>query len=126
MTKVLIADDNRQIRMLVSAALRSTGWDLVEAEDGEAAIEAAVRERPDLILLDVVMPKLDGFEVLHFVRTRPETQACRVIMLTAEGTSHDHDNGADADAYVVKPFQASELREVAAEVLARPLEASTG
>ena len=78
MTKVPIADDNRQIRMLVTAALRSTGWILLEADDGEAAIEAAVRERPDLILLDVVMPKLDGFEVLHFVRMRPETKGCRV------------------------------------------------
>ena len=122
MTKVLIADDNRHIRMLVSAALRSTGWGLFEADDGEAAIEAAVRERPDLILLDVVMPKLDGFEVLHFVRMRPETQGCRVIMLTAEGSSHDQQQGAEADAYLIKPFKAAELREVAAEVLARGVE----
>jgi DNA-binding response OmpR family regulator len=119
MTKVLIADDNRHIRLLVGAALRSTGWELIEAEDGQAAIETAVRERPDLVLLDVVMPRLDGFEVLHFLRTRPETSGCRVIMLTAEGTQRDHDRGKDegADAYLVKPFAGAALRELATAVL---------
>ncbi|MBE0476380.1 MAG: response regulator [Coriobacteriia bacterium] len=119
MTKVLIADDNRHIRLLVSAALRTAGYELIEAADGEAAIEAAVRERPDLVLLDVVMPKLDGFEVLRFIRKRPETAGCRVIMLTAEGTEADRDRGLEsgADGYLVKPFSADRLRSALAELL---------
>lgn len=120
MRKVLIADDNRHIRLLIGAALRSSGYELIEAADGEAAVETAVRERPDLVLLDVVMPKLDGFEVLAFIRKRPETAGCRVLMLTAEGTSGDRERGIEcgADGYIVKPFAAEDLRAKLAELLA--------
>jgi DNA-binding response OmpR family regulator len=118
--KVLIADDNRQIRMLVSAALRSGGYVIVEAVDGEAALEAAIAERPDLVLLDVTMPKLDGFEVLHLLRKRPETAGCRVILLTTAGTLADIKHGLDEGAcdYLVKPFEPARLREAVGKALA--------
>jgi DNA-binding response OmpR family regulator len=118
--KVLIADDNRQIRMLVSAALRSGGYVIVEAVDGEAALEAAIAERPDLVLLDVTMPKLDGFEVLHLLRKRPETAGCRVILLTTAGTLADIKHGLDEGAcdYLVKPFEPAHLREAVGKALA--------
>lgn len=112
MKKILIADDNRQIRMLVTAALRASGYDLVEVEDGEAAVETAVAQRPDLILLDVTMPKLDGFEVLHFLRKRPETESCRIVMLTTAAQEKDIERGRleGADDYITKPFEPALLR----------------
>lgn len=117
--KILIADDNRQIRLLVSVALRSGGYQLIEAEDGEAALETAVSERPDLVLLDVTMPKLDGFEVLHFLRKRPETTGVPVIMLTTAAQEADIERGRQEGAqdYVTKPFEPAVLRETVQRVL---------
>lgn len=119
MSKILIADDNRQIRMLVSAALRSGGYELVEAEDGEDALLKAVAERPDLVLLDVTMPKLDGFEVLHFLKKRPETSACIVVMLTTAAQEWDLKRSKDegAAAHLTKPFEPSLLKETVAKLL---------
>jgi DNA-binding response OmpR family regulator len=116
---VLIADDNRQIRMLVNASLRSSGYDLIEAEDGEATLETALDRHPDLILLDVTMPKLDGFEVLHFLRAKPETAETKVIMLTTAGTPADIQTGAEmgVSGYIIKPFQPAELRAAVDKVL---------
>jgi two-component system alkaline phosphatase synthesis response regulator PhoP len=92
----------------------------VEAVDGEAALEAAIAERPDLVLLDVTMPKLDGFEVLHLLRKRPETAGCRVILLTTAGTLADIKHGLDEGAcdYLVKPFEPAHLREAVGKALA--------
>jgi CheY-like chemotaxis protein len=111
--KILVADDNRQIRMLVSASLRSGGYVLVEAEDGEDALQKAIAEVPDLVLLDVTMPKLDGFEVLHFIRKRPELAGCKVVMLTTAASAADLKHSSDEGAYahLVKPFAPAALRE---------------
>lgn len=116
---ILIADDNRQIRMLVSAALRSGGYELAEAADGEEALEKAITSHPDLILLDVMMPGLDGFEVLQFLRKRPETHDCRVIMLTTAGTPADIKHGAELGIsdYVIKPFEPHVLKEAVTKAL---------
>jgi DNA-binding response OmpR family regulator len=112
--KILIADDNQQIRMLVKAALRTCECEILESEDGEAAVELAIAEKPDLILLDVMMPKLDGFEVLHFLRLRPELGGCRIVMLTTATATADRQRGQDegADDYMVKPFEATALRDI--------------
>lgn len=117
--RILIADDNRQIRMLVAAALRSLGHELLMAEDGEEALEMATASPPDLVLLDVQMPGLDGFEVLRFLRARPETAVMKVVMLTADAQAVDKLRGAElgADGYVVKPFSPSALRETVRRVL---------
>ncbi len=117
---ILVADDNRQIRMLVKAALRSGGYEIVEAEDGEQAVELVTQEPPDLVLLDVMMPKLDGFEVLHFLRKRPETSSVRVVMLTtaAQETDRERAEAEGVEGYVVKPFEPTELKRVVAEALA--------
>jgi DNA-binding response OmpR family regulator len=117
--KVLIADDNRQIRMLVRAALRSGGYELLEAVDGEEALDMAVSEQPDVILLDVMMPKLDGFEVLDFIRKRSETECCHVVMLTTAASEADQKYGSEhgAEEYVVKPFTPSDLRAAVERVL---------
>jgi CheY-like chemotaxis protein len=117
--KILVADDNRQIRMLVSASLRSGGYVLIEAEDGEAALQTAIDEHPDLVLLDVNMPKLDGFEVLHFLHTRPDTADLKIVMLTTAAQKADIKAGLDEGAidYVVKPFEPAALRDAVQRAL---------
>ncbi len=117
--RIVIADDNRQIRMLASAALRADGYDLVEAEDGEAALECVFSDPPDLLLLDVMMPKLDGFEVLRFMRERPETCETKVIMLTTAGSLSDMQTATamECSGYIVKPFEPGALRDAVTKVL---------
>jgi CheY-like chemotaxis protein len=118
--KILVADDNLQIRMLVGAALRSLGHEIIEAVDGEAALSTAIQVQPDLVLLDVNMPKLDGFEVLAFLRKRPETANVKVIMLTTAAQQTDLKHGADlgCNDYITKPFEPKILRETVEAVLA--------
>lgn len=117
--KILIVDDNMQIRMLVKAALQSGGYELVEAPDGESGLEAAIAEKPDLMLLDVTMPKLDGFEVLQFMRKRPETEYTKVMMLTTAGQASDVSYGYTLGVigYMVKPFEPAQLRDAVAKAL---------
>jgi CheY-like chemotaxis protein len=118
--RILVADDNQQIRLLVGAALRSLGHEIVQAVDGEDALQKAISERPDLVLLDVTMPKLDGFEVLRFLHKQPETANVKVIMLTTAAQQDDLKHGADlgCDEYLTKPFDPKALRVVVEKVLA--------
>lgn len=117
--KILVADDNQQIRLLVSAALRSLGHEILQAVDGENALETALAEHPDLVLLDVTMPKLDGFEVLGFLRKQPAMSDVKVIMLTTAAQKDDLRHGADlgCDEYVTKPFDPRALRELVERML---------
>lgn len=108
---IIVADDNRHIRLLVQAALRSRNHRILEAEDGESALQMALEETPDLMLLDIAMPKLDGFEVLHFLRAKPQTAELPVIVLTTAHAQTDREQGAQhgvAD-YIVKPFTPADL-----------------
>ena len=116
---IVIADDNLQIRMLVKAALASLGHELVEAVDGEQALDVVTTHPPDLLLLDVNMPKLDGWEVLHFMRRRPETAAVPVMMLTTEAQVWDLKRAASlgCDDYLIKPFAPRELKERVGHIL---------
>jgi len=117
---ILTADDNMQIRMLVKAALRSLGHELIEATDGEQALEIALARVPDLVLLDVNMPKLDGWEVLHFLRKKPETADVRVMMLTTAAQKVDLERGEALGCtdYLVKPFEPKNLRAHVERILA--------
>lgn len=110
---ILIADDNQQIRLLVKSSLRSLDHLLLEATDGEQALDLAIEHRPDLVLLDVTMPGLDGWEVLRFMRHRPETADIPVMMLTtaAQKVDLEHGESLGCDAYLTKPFAPAELRE---------------
>lgn len=98
--------------MLVKAALRSLGHELIEAVDGEEALRIAIERVPDLVLLDVTMPKLDGWEVLHFLRKRPETEGIPVMMLTTASQTFDLEHGSSlgCNDYLTKPFTPSDLR----------------
>lgn len=106
--KVLIVDDDINISELVSLYLQKEGFSVTCAYDGEAALKAVDEESPDLVLLDVMMPGLDGFETLRLLR---EKSSVPVIMLSAKGEPMDKINGLDygADDYVTKPFEPQEL-----------------
>lgn len=117
--KVLIADDNTFIRKLVCAALQPLGCSILEATNGEEALLAVQEHAPDLVLLDLVMPKLSGFEVLAALRSREETAGCVVVMLTTAASETDLSEGKrhNVAGYIVKPFNNAELRATVAELL---------
>ena len=118
MEKMLIADDNRQITAVLTAYARKEGFEPVVAYDGEEALAAYMREAPAVILLDVMMPKLDGFEVCRQIR---EESAVPIIMITARGEDFEKIMGLDigADDYIVKPFSGGEVMARVRAILRR-------
>jgi two-component system KDP operon response regulator KdpE len=115
---VLVADDEPRITKLVSIALGGEGFRVITAQDGEEALRKAEEVRPDVILLDIVMPDLDGIEVMRQLRER---RPVPVILLTAKGSTADKAKGLDlgADDYVAKPFHPDELAARVRAVLRR-------
>jgi DNA-binding response OmpR family regulator len=118
---VLVADDDEDILELVSYRLARAGYEVVTASDGEQALERALERRPSLAVLDVMMPKLDGYEVTRRLRDNADTAAIPVILLTARVQDADIARGFDAgaDDYVKKPFSPQELRARVQAVLGR-------
>jgi diguanylate cyclase (GGDEF)-like protein len=108
---ILVVDDDPDIARFVEVNLRSAGYDVSVASDGEEALEKAQTLRPDLVLLDVMMPRIDGFEVAQRLRRNPQTANTSIIMLTAKALSTDKVLGltAGADDYIIKPFDPIEL-----------------
>jgi diguanylate cyclase (GGDEF)-like protein len=108
---ILVVDDDPDIARFVEVNLRSAGYDVSVASDGEEALDSAGRLRPDLVLLDVMMPRIDGFEVAQRLRRNPQTANTSIIMLTAKALSTDKVLGltAGADDYIIKPFDPIEL-----------------
>ena len=111
--KILAVDDEPNILMSIEFILEAEGYEVHTARDGEEALEAAERVRPDLILLDVNMPRKDGYEVCRILREREEMTGTKVIMLTSKGQTLEKKKGLEvgADEYVTKPFGAEELLE---------------
>jgi CheY-like chemotaxis protein len=120
-TRVLVVDDESSIRMLCRVNLTRAGIEVLEAADGEEALELARAEHPDLVLLDVMMPGLDGWTVAAELAARPETRDIPVVFLTARAESADRRRGHDLGGvgYVVKPFDPIVLAEVVESVLER-------
>jgi DNA-binding response OmpR family regulator len=110
--RVLVADDDADILALVAFRLERSGYEVLLATDGEEALRLAVEESPDLAVLDVMMPKMDGYEVTRRIRDNEPTSRLPVILLTARAQQSDVDQGmlAGADDYVKKPFSPQELR----------------
>ena len=108
---ILVVDDDPDIARFVEVNLRSAGYDVAVAGDGEEALEKAGDLRPDLVLLDVMMPRIDGFEVAQRLRKNPQTANTSIIMLTAKALSADKVTGlqSGADDYIIKPFDPIEL-----------------
>lgn len=117
--KILVADDEPNIVISLEYLLKREGYSVVIARDGQEAVETIVREQPDLVLLDVMMPKKTGFEVCQEIRTIESVQGTKILMLTAKGRDTDIAKGLalGADAFMTKPFATRELVQKVAEML---------
>lgn len=109
--KILVCDDERHIVRLIQVNLERAGYTVVTAFDGKEGLEKIRAEKPDCCVLDVMMPYMDGFEVLKNLRREPETESLPVIMLTAKAQDKDVFDGYHygADMYLTKPFNPMEL-----------------
>jgi DNA-binding response OmpR family regulator len=118
---ILAADDDEDILQLVSFRLGRSGYRVLEAHDGEEAVALALEHEPDLAVLDVMMPKMDGFEVVRRLRAEEATKSIPIIMLTARAQDTDVQGGFEAGAndYLRKPFSPKELRTRVQALLAR-------
>ena len=119
---VLIADDEPNILISLEFLLKRAGYQVSLARDGQQALEAIERERPALVLLDVIMPLKTGFEVCQAVRADDRLAATRILMLTAKGRDTDVAKGLalGADAYVTKPFSTKDLLQQVQALLEQP------
>ena len=104
MSKIMVVEDDASLREIYGIRITAEGYDVVSAGDGEEALAVAVREKPDLILSDVMMPKISGFDMLDILRTTPETANIKVIMMTALSAEDQRQRGErlGADRYLVK------------------------
>jgi two-component system alkaline phosphatase synthesis response regulator PhoP len=120
-TKILIVDDEPDLVQTLQDRLEMNGYSLVTAGNGREGLEKAVQEKPDIVLLDVIMPIMDGLEMLEALRKNPECKDCAVIMLTARSQRQDivRAKTCGIEDYVVKPFDLSELIEKIESVLER-------
>jgi len=116
---ILIVDDEEYIVTSLEYVMKSAGYEVVVAYDGEQAIEKVKETAPDLLILDVMMPKLDGFEVCEKIRANPLWESIRIIMLTAKGRDSERDKGISlgADAYMTKPFSTRDILKRVTELL---------
>ncbi len=109
--KVLIVDDEPNILLSLEFLMQRAGYQIETAADGEAALQCIAAAAPDLVLLDVNMPKRDGFDVCQTLRANPDWKAVRVIMLTAKGRDVEREKGIalGADDYITKPFATQDV-----------------
>jgi CheY-like chemotaxis protein len=125
--KVLVVDDEPYIRYALEETVTSNGFECIPAADGEEGLFLALETGPDLVITDVILPKVSGYELCHTLKTRGRTRHIPVIMLTVRATDSDLCEGerAGADAYLIKPFRNRELNDAMAAVLpSRPLKPS--
>ncbi|MEM6497983.1 MAG: response regulator [Pseudomonadota bacterium] len=117
---VLIVDDESYIVTSLSYVMKNAGFDVDSAGDGEEALEKIKAKTPDLVILDIMMPKLDGFEVCKQIRANPDWDSVRIIMLTAKGRDSEREKGLElgADDYLTKPFSTRDILQRAKDVLA--------
>ena len=118
--KILVVDDEPNIVLSLEFLMKRAGFQVRTASDGEAALSAVAAERPDLMLLDVMMPRKNGYEVCQAVRANPDWKGIRIIMLTAKGREVEREKGLalGADDYITKPFSTQEVVERVRELLA--------
>lgn len=112
--KILVVDDEENIRKLVHYNLILDGYDVIMAVDGKEGLEKAIQEKPDLILLDIMMPEMDGLEVCSRLKKNPETRDIPIFMLSAKGQMQDLEDAFEvgADNYITKPFDVDKLSEI--------------
>jgi DNA-binding response OmpR family regulator len=122
MAKLLIADDEIHIRLLLESILEELedeGVEILIADNGESALEMIRRERPGIVFLDVMMPKMNGFDVCNIVKQEEPVEGIYIVLLTAKGQEFDKKRGVEvgADKYMTKPFNPDEILAIAKEVL---------
>ena len=118
--RVLVVDDSEAIRQLIAVNLELEGYDVRRAADGLEALEVAAQWRPDVVTLDMVMPRLDGLATCARLRADPATAGVAVVMVTGRAQAADRDRGeaAGVDAYLTKPFEPAELVATVARLAA--------
>ena len=118
--KILVVDDEPNIVLSLEFLMKQAGFQVRTASDGEAALAAIAAETPDLVLLDVMMPRKNGYEVCQAIRANPDWKGVRIIMLTAKGREVEREKGLalGADDYITKPFSTQEVVERVRELLA--------
>ncbi|MBI3802284.1 MAG: response regulator [Nitrospirae bacterium] len=118
--KILIADDEIPIRLLIHSTLESEEYEILEAVNGPDTIEKCLEQKPNLLILDLMMPGLSGEEVCKKIRSDPRTGSIPIIILTGRGKlTHDEAKRFDADIYLTKPFSPLELLDCVSRVLSR-------
>ena len=124
--KILIVDDEQQLALAVKIRLQSRGYQVVTAGDGKQALEAVEKEHPDLVILDILMPVMDGYEVYHLLKENPQTKDVPVIIVTAKGERKDRQLGLNGAAYnyIAKPFEIERVVAKVREVLSQQSVAS--
>ena len=117
---ILLADDDIEIRRILTRSLSSLNVELVEASDGEEALERIIQHEPDLVILDVMMPTLSGWELCKYIRSKPNLEKIAVLMLTAIGRTVNEMTSPlyGADAYMDKPFDIQEVLDTVRGLLA--------
>lgn len=112
--KILVVEDEESLLKLESILLTSKGYLVTGVMDGRAALEEIKTNRPDLVILDIMLPEIDGFEVCRRIKENNETKSIPVVMLTAKKSNQDVERGRQvgADAYITKPFRSARVMEV--------------
>lgn len=121
MAKILIAEDERDIRDLVAFTLRFAGYEVATASNGEEAVELTPKEKPDLILMDVRMPRMTGYDACLKLKASPEFKYIPIVFLSAKGQESEIQAGLEAGAeeYLLKPFAPDQLTERVKAILAK-------
>jgi CheY-like chemotaxis protein len=116
---VLVVEDSPVIQRLIAVCLRPAGCEVDTRDDGKSGLDAVLADPPDLLILDVGLPLMDGWEVLERIRSNPETERLKVLVLTAHAQEETRRRaeGGGADAFVTKPFRPDDLRRVATDLL---------
>ncbi len=111
MARILVVEDQEDNRQILRDLLASVGHDMVEAHDGQAALDAVARQRPDLILMDIQLPIMDGYEATRRIKAMPEYKSIPIIVVTSYALSGDEGKAraAGCDAYVTKPYSPRQL-----------------
>ena len=117
--KILVVDDEPDFRMMLRARLEANNYEVSEAEDGAVGLEKARNTKPDLIILDVMLPKMDGYKVARLLKFDEKHRNIPIVLLTARSQQSDRETGMEVggDAYLTKPYNPEDMLEIVAKLL---------
>ena len=117
--KILVVDDEQEFRMMLRVRLEANGYEVSEAEDGAIGLEKARNTGPDLIILDVMLPKIDGYKVARLLKFDEKYRNIPIVLLTARSQQTDKETGmaVGGDAYLTKPYKSEDMLEIVAKLL---------